>query len=101
MNENRQAQKRQKESESASQGMDAMLDALKELSKEGASYPPQQSEEDSDVAPMSAIVDTPSKEDLIKKEQKRAERSLKLASASSASEDESATERKRKYLAAS
>jgi hypothetical protein len=48
--------------------MDAMLDALKELSKEGASYPPQQSEEDSDVAPMSAIVDTPSKEDLIKKE---------------------------------
>ena len=48
--------------------MDAMLDALKGLSKEGASYPPQQSEEDSDVAPMSAIVDTPSKEDLIKKE---------------------------------
>jgi hypothetical protein len=51
------------------------------------------------VAPISAIVDTPSKEELLKKELKRAERSLKLASASSASEDESANERKRKYLA--
>jgi hypothetical protein len=51
------------------------------------------------VAPMSALVDTPTKEELLKKELKRAERSLKLASASSASEDESATERKKQYLA--
>jgi len=31
MNENRQAQKKHKEAASASQGMDAMLDALKEV----------------------------------------------------------------------
>jgi hypothetical protein len=74
--------------------MDAMLDALKDIAN-GV----QQSEEDSDVAPISAIVDTPTKEELLKKEKRRAERSLKLASASSASEDESATERKRKILA--
>ena len=71
--------------------MDAMLDALKDIV--------QQSEEDSDVAPISAIVDIPTKEELLKKEYRRAERSLKLASSSSASEDESATERKRKILA--
>ena len=92
MNENRQAQKKQRDADSAPQGIEAMLNALKDVA-------PQQSEEDSDVAPISALVDTPSKEDLLKKELKRAERSLKLASASSASEDESATERKRKYLA--
>ena len=40
--------------------MDAMLDALKDIV--------QKSEEDSDVAPISAIVDTPTKEELLKKE---------------------------------
>ena len=43
--------------------MDAMLDALKDISN-GV----QQSEEDSDVAPISAIVDIPTKEELLKKE---------------------------------
>jgi hypothetical protein len=73
--------------------IDQMLDALKDIPNQ-----PQQSEEDSDVAPMSSLVDTPTKEELLKRELKKAERSLKLASASSASEDESATEKKKKFL---
>jgi len=64
----------------------AMLDALA-------------SEEDSDVAPMSALVDTPSKEELKRMEMKKAEKSLKMAS--STSEDElSASEKKAKQAKA-
>ena len=58
----------------------------------------QQSDQDSDVAPMSALVDTPSKEELKQLEMKRAEKSLKMASASSASEDEQSANEKRKKL---
>ncbi len=65
-----------------------MFDALKD----------QSSEQDSDVAPMSSLVDTPTKEELLKKELKKAQKSVQLASASSASEDESANEKKRKFL---
>jgi hypothetical protein len=68
-----------------------MFDSLKEDL-------PRDSEEDSDVAPMSPLVNAPTKQDMLKKELKNAERSIKLASASSASEDESANEKKRKFL---
>lgn len=62
--------------------INAMLDAL-----QGGS--------DSDVAPMSPLVDMPTKEELKKAEMRKAEKSLKLAS--STSEDElSEAEKQRK-----
>jgi hypothetical protein len=42
---------------------------------------------------MSALVDTPSKEELKRREMKKAERSLKMASGSSDDDHHSATER--------
>jgi hypothetical protein len=54
--------------------------------------------EDSDVAPMSALVDTPTKEEVKERDRRKAQRSVMMASASSASEDESANEKKRKML---
>ncbi len=44
------------------QSITAMFDALKD----------QSSEQDSDVAPMSSLVDTPTKEELLKRELKKA-----------------------------
>ncbi len=85
MNENRQAQQRRRELEDAPVTVHDMLDALA----------PNQSGEDSDVAPMSALVDTPSREEIKRQEMKKAEKSLKMAS--STSEDElSASEKKAK-----
>lgn len=52
---------------------------------------------DSDMAPMSSLVDLPSEEELKEYEKKKLEKSVKMAAASSASEDElSATEAKKK-----
>lgn len=88
MNENRNAQKKRQEADAMPQSITSMFDALKD----------QSSEQDSDVAPMSSLVDTPTKEELLKRELKKAQKSVQLASASSASEDESANEKKRKFL---
>ena len=51
------------------QSIHDMFDALKEDL-------PRESEEDSDVAPMSPLVNAPTKQDLLKKELKKAERSV-------------------------
>lgn len=69
MRENREAQKRMKDNDNDPLSMEAMLDSLRD---EVANDPPRESEEDSDVAPMSALVDTPSKEELKRREIKKA-----------------------------
>jgi hypothetical protein len=53
----------------------------------------QQSGEDSDIAPMSALVDTPTKEELKDKERRRAQRSVALASSG---EEDNGTKKKKK-----
>lgn len=72
-----------------------MLTDLHDIAKSAHPHH-QQSEEDSDVAPMSALVDTPSKEELKRIEMKKAEKSLKMAS--STSEDELSASEKRTKL---
>lgn len=64
-----------------------MLDMMKELS-ETAGQVPQDSEEDSDVAPMSPLVDAPTPAELQAKALKAAEKSVKLASSASESESD-------------
>ena len=55
------------------------------------------SEEDSDVAPMSPLVDAPTPEDIQKIEKQKVEKAVRFASSPSASEDElSGTEKSKK-----
>ena len=58
--------------------MDMMLESLHDLAKEA--QPVASDQEDSDVAPMSSLVDLPSDEELKEKEKRRVERAVKLAS---------------------
>lgn len=100
MNENRQAQAKRREAEAVPQSIDSMLSDLQQVAATSQHHShhhhPKQSEEDSDVAPMSALVDTPTKEELKRLEMKKAEKSLKMAS--SASEDDLSASEKRTKL---
>lgn len=58
--------------------MDMMLESLHDLAKDA--QPVASDQEDSDVAPMSSLVDLPSDEELKEKEKRRVERAVKLAS---------------------
>ena len=65
MNENRAAHSKQKELDGMPQSIHDMLDALGGADALiGAGAAAEKSGEDSDVAPMSALVDTPSREEL-------------------------------------
>lgn len=78
MEENRRAQQARKENEQMPTSIHMMLDALttdqveiKENKKAKPVPKATESEEDSDVAPMSALVDEPTKEEVKKKEEEK------------------------------